>query len=105
MRKKSSVCDIMEKTCQSTSKKQTEDFIVSRSNGTYLATEKKRLDGRDGGIAASTVKRYTTVLRSIVTMAYKLEYIEDDIGRSRRIEFPKEETKKVETHIGQAQHL
>ena len=61
----------------------------------YLATEKKRLDGREGGIAASTVKRYTTVLRSIVTMAYKLEYIEDDIGRSRRIEFPKEETKEV----------
>ena len=62
----------------------------------YLAIEKKRLDGREGGIAASTVKRYTTVLRSIVTMAYKLEYIEDDIGRSRRIEFPKEETKEVE---------
>lgn len=62
----------------------------------YLATEKKRLDGREGGIAASTVKRYTTVLRSIVTMAYKLEYIEDDIGRSRRIEFPKEEAKEVE---------
>ena len=61
-----------------------------------LATEKKRLDGREGGIAASTVKRYTTVLRSIVTMAYKFEYIEDDIGRSRRIEFPKEETKEVE---------
>ena len=62
----------------------------------YLATEKKRLDGREGGIAASTVKWYTTVLRSIVTMAYKFEYIEDDIGRSRRIEFPKEETKEVE---------
>ena len=62
----------------------------------YLATEKKRLDGREGGIAASTVKRYATVLRSIVTTAYKLEYIEDDIGRSRRIEFPKEETKEVE---------
>ena len=62
----------------------------------YLATEKKRLDGREGGIAASTVKRYATVLRSIVITAYKLEYIEDDIGRSRRIEFPKEETKEVE---------
>ena len=49
----------------------------------YLSTEKKRLDGREGNIAASTVKRYTTVLRSIVTTAYKLEYIEDDIGRSR----------------------
>ena len=62
----------------------------------YLATQKKRNDGRDGHIVASTVKRYTTVLRSIVTTAYKLEYIEDDIGRSRRIEFPKEETKEVE---------
>ncbi len=62
----------------------------------YLFTQKKRLDGREGHIAASTVKRYTTVLRSIVTTAYKLEYIEDDIGRSRRIEFPKEETKEVE---------
>ena len=62
----------------------------------YLSTEKKRLDGREGSIAASTVKRYATVLRSIVTTAYKLEYIEDDIGRSRRIEFPKEETKEVE---------
>ena len=60
----------------------------------YLATEKKRLDGHEGGIAASTVKRYTTVLRSIVTMAYKLEYIEDDIGRSRRIEFTNEETRR-----------
>ena len=62
----------------------------------YLANDKKRLDGREGKIAASTVKRYTTVLRSIVGMAYKLEYIEDDIGRSRRIEFPKDEPKEVE---------
>ena len=38
----------------------------------YLSTEKKRLDGREGSIAASTVKRYATVLRSIVTTAYKL---------------------------------
>ena len=62
----------------------------------YLANDKKRLDGQDGKIAASTVKRYATVLRSIVGTAYKLEYIEEDIGRSRRIEFPKEETKEVE---------
>ena len=62
----------------------------------YLANDKKRLDGQDGKIAASTVKRYATVFRSIVGMAYKLEYIEEDIGRSRRLEFPKEETKEVE---------
>ena len=62
----------------------------------YLATEKKRSDGKEGSIAASTVKRYTTVLRSIISLAYKLEYIDDDIGHSRRLEFPKEETKEVE---------
>lgn len=62
----------------------------------YLANDKKRLDGQDGKIAASTVKRYATVLRSIVGTAYKLEYIEEDIGRSRRLEFPKEDTKEVE---------
>ena len=62
----------------------------------YLANDKKRLDGHEGKIAASTVKRYATVLRSIVGMAYKLEYIEEDIGRSRRLEFPKEDTKEVE---------
>ena len=62
----------------------------------YLSTEKKRLDGHEGKITASTVKRYATVLRSIVGTAYKLEYIEEDIGRSRRFEFPKEDTKEVE---------
>ncbi len=61
-----------------------QDFIQ------YLATEKKRNDGREGSIGASTIKRYTTVLRSILTLAYKLEYTENDVGNSRRIEFPKE---------------
>ena len=51
----------------------------------YLATEKKRNDGHEGGIAASTIKRYTTVLRSIVTMAYKLEYIPQNASSSNMI--------------------
>ena len=42
----------------------------------YLATEKKRNDGVEGGISATTVRRYTTVLRSILTLAYKLDYID-----------------------------
>ncbi len=62
----------------------------------YLATERKRGDGTDGSLGASTVKRYTTILRSILSLAYKLEYIDEDIGRSRRIELPKEELTEIE---------
>ena len=51
----------------------------------YLATEKKRNDGIAGGISATTVRRYTTVLRSILTLAYKLDFIPEDVGNSRKI--------------------
>ena len=61
----------------------------------YLTTQKPREDGRAGSISASTVKRYTTVFRSILTLAYKLQYMEDDVGLSRRLEFPKEQTIEV----------
>lgn len=65
---------------------------------TYLASEMPRGDGEEGHIAASTVKRYTTVLRSILTLAYKLEYIDEDIALSRRIEFPKEDIAEIEVY-------
>lgn len=64
----------------------------------FLATDKGRYDGKEGHISASTVKRYTTVLRSMLTMAYKLEYMDDDIGLSRRLEFPKESDVEVEVY-------
>lgn len=64
----------------------------------YLATEKERSDGSPGGISASTVRRYTTVLRSILTLAYKLEYMDEDVGNSRRIEFPKEASTELEVY-------
>ncbi len=64
----------------------------------YLATEKKRNDGIEGGISASTVRRYTTILRSILTLAYKLEYTDEDVGNSRRIEFPKEASTEIEVY-------
>ena len=35
----------------------------------YLATEKKRGDGAPGGIGATTVKRYTTVFRSMLSLS------------------------------------
>ena len=54
----------------------------------YL-TSKKRRDKKDLPIAGSTVKRYTTVLRSILSLAYKQEYIDEDISLSRRLVFPK----------------
>ncbi len=64
----------------------------------YLSTEKEREDGKEGHINASTVKRYTSVLRSVLTLAYKMEYMDEDIGMSRRLEFPKSETPEVEVY-------
>ena len=64
----------------------------------YLSSEKPRGDDKEGHIAPSTVKRYTTVLRSILTLAYKLEYMDEDVGVSRRIEFPKHEAPEVEVY-------
>lgn len=64
----------------------------------YLSSEKPRGDDKEGHIAPSTVKRYTTVLRSILTLAYKLEYMDEDVGISRRIEFPKHEAPEVEVY-------
>ena len=49
-----------------------------------------RGDGKPGHIAPSTVKRYTSVLRSMLSMAYRMYYMDDDVGLSRRLTFPKE---------------
>ncbi len=62
----------------------------------FLCAEKPREDGKSGHIAPPTVKRYTTVFRSIMSLAYKMEYISSDIGMSRRLEFPKMQTAEVE---------
>ena len=40
-------------------------------------------------MAAATVNRYATVFRSILSLAYKMEYIDIDISASRRLIFPK----------------
>lgn len=55
-----------------------------------------RSDGKPGHIAPQTVKRYTSVLRSMLTMAYKMYYIDDDVGLSRRLTFPKESFQEVD---------
>lgn len=64
----------------------------------YLTTEKKHRNGEAGGISPSTVRRYATVLRSILSLAYKLEYTDNDAGASKRIIFPKIETCEVEVY-------
>ena len=55
-----------------------------------------RSDGKPGQIAPQTINRYTTVLRSILTMAYKMYYMDDDVGLSRRLTFPKEPYQEVD---------
>lgn len=64
----------------------------------YLATEKQRGDGAPGGIGATTVRRYTTVFRSMLSLAYQLEYTENDVGASRRIVFPKDDPTEIEVY-------
>ena len=49
-------------------------------------------------MSSSTVKRYATVFRSILSVAYKLEYIDEDISASRRLVFPKNDRKEVECY-------
>lgn len=49
-------------------------------------------------MAAATVKRYATVFRSILSLAYKMEYIDNDISASRRLVFPKNDRKEVEVY-------
>lgn len=66
-----------------------QDFIMKLN---YMP----RRDGKPGHIAPQTVKRYTTVLRSMLTMAYKMYYMDDDVGLSRRLTFPKERYQEVD---------
>ena len=55
-----------------------------------------RRDGKPGCITPQTVKRYTTVLRSMLTMACKMYYMDDDVGLSRRLTFPKERYQEID---------
>ena len=66
-----------------------QDFIL------YL-NSMPRSDGKEGHISSSTVKRYTTVLRSMLTLAYKMYYMDDDVGLSRRLTFPKQHYQEVD---------
>jgi integrase len=65
-----------------------------------------REDGYVGKIAPQTVRRYATVLRSILSLAYKMEYIDNDISLSRRLHFPSSTTAEVEVYsFEEVQHI
>lgn len=64
---------------------------------TYLCNMERK-DKHVGKVAGTTVKRYATVFRSILSLAYKMEYIENDISMSRRLHFPPESTAEVEVY-------
>lgn len=66
-----------------------QDYII-------FLSQKKCEKGNKEIISPATVKRYTTVLRSILSLAYKLEYIDNDISVSRRLTFPKGEEPQIE---------
>ena len=49
-------------------------------------------------MSAATVKRYATVFRSILSLAYKMEYMDIDISNSRRLVFPPQYRPEVEVY-------
>ena len=73
-----------------------EDFKVRHIQDYILFLANKKNGKNKGFISGGTVKRYTTVLRSILTLAYKMEYIDEDISSSKRLVFPKENEPKIE---------
>ena len=55
-----------------------------------------RTDGKGPLLAPPTIRRYLTVLQSVMTLAYKQEYIESNPADTRRLEIPKIVTPEVE---------
>ena len=55
-----------------------------------------RTDGKGHLLTPPTIRRYLTVLQSVMTLAYKQEYIETNPADTRRLEIPKIVTPEVE---------
>ena len=51
----------------------------------FLATPAARKDGKDTVLKPPTIRRYLTVLQSIMTLAYKQEYIDSNPADARRL--------------------
>ena len=62
----------------------------------YLATPSGRVDKKGEKLAPATIRRYLTILQSIMTMAWKQEYINSNPADTRRLEVSKIVTPEVE---------
>lgn len=55
----------------------------------YLSTPDARKDGKNISLKPPTIRRYLTVLQSILTLAYKQEFINNNPADARRLELQK----------------
>ena len=62
----------------------------------FLATSSGRVDKKGEKLAPATIRRYLTILQSIMTMAWKQEYISSNPADTRRLEIAKIVTPEVE---------
>ena len=62
----------------------------------FLATPSGRVDKKGEKLAPATIRRYLTILQSIMTMAWKQEYINSNPADTRRLEISKIVTPEVE---------
>ena len=62
----------------------------------FLATPSGRVDKKGEKLAPATIRRYLTILQSILTMAWKQEYISSNPADTRRLEISKIVTPEVE---------
>ena len=62
----------------------------------FLSTPSGRVDKKGEKLAPATIRRYLTILQSIMTMAWKQEYIQSNPADTRRLEISKIVTPEVE---------
>ncbi len=62
----------------------------------FLSTPDDRIDNKGEKLAPATVRRYLTIMQSIMTMTWKQDYITTNPADSRRLEFAKIITPEVE---------
>lgn len=55
----------------------------------YLSTPIARKDKKGEVLSPATIRRYLTIMQSIMTFAYKFEYIDNNPADTRRLEIPK----------------
>lgn len=62
----------------------------------FLSTSEARIDNKGDKLAPATIRRYLTIMQSIMTMAWKQEYISSNPADSRRLDLAQIITAEVE---------